>query len=102
MYRQSSSGDADTLRATPPGGAPLRAPRAHKGADSHEGISPRSPKRPNQATEMGSNVYWRYGIIFNSTGDPDAGGEGHIATNIRKRAVFAPQGDHVTLGWVTL
>ena len=59
-YRQSSGGDADTLRATPPGGAPLRAPRAHNVAHSHAGISPRSPKRPNQATEMGSNVDWIY------------------------------------------
>jgi hypothetical protein len=43
-----------------PGGGPLRAPRAHKVAHSHAGISPRSPKRPNQATEMGSNVDWIY------------------------------------------
>ena len=93
---QACSGDAHALARHPREGGPLRG---FQGSQGDPGISPRSPKRPNQATEMGSNVDWTYLIIFNNTGDPDAGGERHITANISKRAIFAPQGDHVTLGW---
>ena len=54
---QACSGDAHALARHPREGGPLRG---FQGSQGDPGISPWSPKRPNQATEMGRNVVWTY------------------------------------------